>query len=536
MAGKSAERERRTAWYREISGTQWRSFVAAWLGYLLDGFDFVIITLVLTEVSDEFGLSPVTAAALVSAAFVSRWFGGLALGALADRFGRRNAMVVSIVLFSAGSALCAVAPAYWVLFAARLLIGLGMAGEYGSSSAYVIESWPEHLRNKASGFLISGFAIGAALCAQVYRFVVPEWGWRALFAVGLLPVVVALWLRRALPESGDWQQARDARRARERGTAGEPGTAGKRGTAVERGTPDMFRALYRGARPHISALNIVLTLAAFGALLLVFAGIVTGPVPITGLAVVITAVFVCFMVQFSGRRWPTGVTLMIVVFSAFLYSWPIQALLPTYLKTDLGLGAGHVADLLFFSGFGAAAGSVLGGFLGDRFGTRRAYWASLVVSQVLVFPVFLTGSGSLFLLGALLFLQQVFGQGISGLLPKWIGGYFAVEQRAAGLGFTYNVGALGGAVAPVLGAGLARTMPLGTALAVLSFGLTAVVIVLVAVNAPLRAQRALAPAHVWETDALDVIPRAPAPAPGAGAAQAPAPGAAPDAGREGTAP
>lgn len=451
----------RVPWYRLLSPQDRKAFAAAWLGYAMDGFDFVLITLVLTEVAADFHLSTATAATLVSAAFISRWFGGLAIGAFGDRFGRRPAMVLSIALYAVGAALCGFAWDYWSLFAFRMIIGLGMAGEYTASATYVIESWPERLRNKASGMLLSGYPLGSVLAAKAYAWVVPQAGWRVLFWLGVIPVGLAVYLRKRLPETRDWTEFS----ARERPV----------GAAA---------VLFTGRR---AAWNVPVGLVAAVS---VFFVLRDRPMPVTLLLVaVIAACFVTLAVQFAERLWPVMVALMITVFCAFLYSWPLQALLPTYLKTELHYDPGQVADALLYAGIGYAAGCVLTGFLGDRFGTRRAYVGMLTVSLVFIWPVFALGEGHTVALWVLLFLLLGTGQGASGILPKYVSGHYPVRFRAAGLGFSYNVGALGGAAAPVLGARLAEPMGLGTAIAVLGLSLTSVVIALVGLDVPARVQR-----------------------------------------------
>ena len=99
----------------------------------------------------------------------------------------------------------------------------------------------------------------------------------------------------------------------------------------------------------------------------------------------------------------------------------------------------------------------------------------------------------------------MFGQGISGLLPKWVSSYFPVDKRAAGLGFCYNVGALGGAVGPVLGAAVAAKVSLGMALAILSAGFAAVVMVSIGANVPRLLQKAVAPEAVRIEDGDDEV-------------------------------
>ena len=137
---------------------------AAWLGYVFDGFDYMLITYVLLDIQKEFAMSTTETSTLLLAAFVARPLGGAIFGSFADKYGRRLAMIVSIITYSVGTFLCGLSTSYIWLFIFRMIIGMGMAGEYACSSSYAIESWPQHLRTKASAFLVSGFSIGNYSC------------------------------------------------------------------------------------------------------------------------------------------------------------------------------------------------------------------------------------------------------------------------------------------------------------------------------------------------------------------------------------
>ena len=195
-------------WWRVASATPRRALVAASLGWALDAFDVMLFSLTLASVIAELGLTKAQAGALGSVTLLGGAAGGLIFGHVADRFGRTKAMIASVLLYSIFTAACGLSQNVWQFAVFRALLGLGMGGEWASGAALVSETWPAKHRGRALGFMQSSWAIGFAAAALVVGFVLPRWGWRAVFFVGILPAFFTLWVRRNVDEPEVWKATR----------------------------------------------------------------------------------------------------------------------------------------------------------------------------------------------------------------------------------------------------------------------------------------------------------------------------------------
>ncbi|HEY5569299.1 MAG TPA: MFS transporter [Gammaproteobacteria bacterium] len=198
-------------WMREGTPAARRALLAASLGWALDAFDVMLYALVLSALLVDLSISTATAGLLGSLTLVASGIGGVAFGFLADRFGRRPAMIGSIVVYSVFTAACGLAQSVWQLGLFRFLLGLGMGGEWTAGAAMVSETWPDRHRGKAIALMQSAWAVGYAVAALTVAFVLPSFGWRAVFFVGLLPALLTLWIRREVKESNVWLRSKEAR-------------------------------------------------------------------------------------------------------------------------------------------------------------------------------------------------------------------------------------------------------------------------------------------------------------------------------------
>jgi len=379
-------------WYRQVDRQQWRAFFATFLGWLLDGFDFTITTFILIDIQNSFTVDSALAGALGTVTLLFRLVGGLGAGAMADRWGRKLPLMLSILWFSLFAFLSGFSTSYAVLFAFRALFGIGMGGEWAAGMPLALEHWPTRLRGIASGLLQGGWYWGYILSAVTFSYVYPMFsgvpdplsdvpgatlGWRVMFWIGVLPALLVLWIRTGVNESPVWLERQ--RRLRQVGCTREDRTS-----VLRLFQPDLI--------------------------------------------------------------WTTIQSSLLL--SAFMFSYhSISFWYPTFL---LGLGLDPLGYVVAFNG-GAVVGIALWGRASEGSLGRRGAVTVAAVCGVISAPLFLATSGAgILLVGA--GLMGATGAGIWGMAPAYLTERFPTAVRGVGPGLSYHLGAAVGSVTPyVLG-------------------------------------------------------------------------------------
>jgi MFS family permease len=196
------------AWWHEATPPARRALAAASLGWMLDSFDVMLYSLVLAYLMADLAMSTATAGLLGSLTLLASAAGGLLFGVIADRYGRTRALTGSILIYSVFTAACGLAQSVSQLAVFRFLLGIGMGGEWASGAALVSETWPAKHRGKALGLMQSSWAVGYAAAAAVTAIVLPLWGWRVVFFVGVLPALFTIWVRQKVEEPQIWRESR----------------------------------------------------------------------------------------------------------------------------------------------------------------------------------------------------------------------------------------------------------------------------------------------------------------------------------------
>ena len=200
-----------TTFWREASPEARKALVAAGMGWLLDAFDVMLYALLLTSVIRDLGLTPAQGGLMASLTLGASAVGGLIFGVVADKLGRTRALSLSILIYSVATFACGLAQNLWQFAIFRVVLGLGMGGEWASGATLVSETWPEKHRGKALGLMQSCWAIGYGLAAIVVAIVLPRFGWRAVFFVGIIPALFTLWIRRSVREPEMWSRQAGSR-------------------------------------------------------------------------------------------------------------------------------------------------------------------------------------------------------------------------------------------------------------------------------------------------------------------------------------
>ena len=203
-------------WWREPTKDQWLAWVAAWLGWTLDAFDFTIFLLIMLPISQEFNVPLTDVAIVFTITLWMRLVGAVASGWLADRAGRKLPLMISILGYSLCNFIAGFSPAFWFLLLFRALLGFFMGAEWPAGAALSMETWPQRSRGFMGGIMQGSWGIGFLLSSAMYALLYGYIGWRGMLWMGVLPALSVFYVRYLVKEPPIWTENRRLQRIENR--------------------------------------------------------------------------------------------------------------------------------------------------------------------------------------------------------------------------------------------------------------------------------------------------------------------------------
>jgi MFS family permease len=379
-------------WYGTLTRIQWKTLMAANLGWMFDGYEtfalILTVAVALRQLLDpaQFAQIPAYAGTVIAVTLFGWGIGGILGGILADYIGRRRTMIYAILAYSLITGLSALA-FDWVSFALlRFLVGIAIGSEWATGASITAEVWPDHARGKGAGLMQCGLGIGFFLASLVWLYVgaLGPGAWRIMYVIGVLPALFVLWIRSGIPESQPWERSNENRRlarARQQGGAilGEEEQALTRFTLVE-----------------------------------------------------------LFVDPQSRRR---AVLVFLLSLTTTLAWWGISTWVPPYIGSVAAKAGLPAQQWASYAGMTYNLGAILGyasfGFLADRFGRKPVTMLFFAMALALT-PVLFLWTQDLGLLLLVAAVNGYFSLGQYSWMPVWLPELFPTRIRATAMAFAFN--------------------------------------------------------------------------------------------------
>ncbi len=193
----------------KLTKNHWLSLGGAMAGWTLDAMDWMMLALALPLIRTTFDISLPQAGLLATATLAGAAIGGIIIGIISDYMGRVKVLMFTMIWYGLFTGLCGLAQTYEQLLALRFIVGIGLGGEWGVGAALVSEYWPDKYRGRATSLVHSGWPIGYGFASLAFMYIVPSYGWRGLFFLGIIPAFIAILIRLTVPEPEAWIKTKE---------------------------------------------------------------------------------------------------------------------------------------------------------------------------------------------------------------------------------------------------------------------------------------------------------------------------------------